>query len=85
MPCLGLADAVLATEFVDATASVHDLLLARIKGVAGGAHFDQEVLAERRTRREFIAATTSDLDVGIVGMDIGFHGFSLGSVPEKVA
>jgi hypothetical protein len=42
--------------------------------MAGRANLDDEVLAERRTRREFVAATAGDLDVRVVGMDIGFHG-----------
>ena len=68
------AHAVLATELVDAAARINDLLLARIEGMAGRADLDQEILAERRTRREFVAATAGDLDVRVVGMDIGFHG-----------
>ena len=70
------ADAVLATELVDAAASVHDLLLAGVKRVTRGAHFYRQILAERRTRREFVTATTVHLDVGVIGMNVGFHGGS---------
>ena len=78
-----LAHAVLAAELVDATTGIDDLLLARIERMTGGADLDHEVFAERRARREFIAATTGDLDVRIVGMDIGFHGCSLGRCLKK--
>jgi hypothetical protein len=69
-----LANAVLAAEFVDATARIDDLLLARIKRMTGRADLDHEVFAERRTRREFVAATAGNLDIRVVGMGIGFHG-----------
>ena len=51
--------------------------------MTGGADLDHQVFAERRARREFIAATTGDLDVRIVGMDVGFHGCSLGRCLKK--
>jgi hypothetical protein len=70
----GLAHAVLAAELVYATARVDDLLLARIERMAGRADLDNEIFAERLTRRKFVAATAGDLDVRVVGMDIGFHG-----------
>jgi hypothetical protein len=41
--------------------------------MARGADFDQEILTERRTRLEFVTATTSDLDGVVIGVNIGFH------------
>ena len=41
--------------------------------MTGGADLDHQVFAERRARREFIAATTGDLDVGVIGVNVGFH------------
>ena len=41
--------------------------------MAGGAHRYGEVFAERRSCRELVAATTGYLDIGVVGMDVGFH------------
>src|SRR5210317_1941494 len=75
LPGAGLksAHSVLATEFVHATAGVDDLLLAGIKRVARGAHFDVEFLAERRARFKFVAATTDDLDGFVIGVNVGFH------------
>ena len=70
----GLAHTVLAAELVYATARVDDLLLARIERMTGRADLDHEVLAKRRTRREFVAATAGYLDIRVVGMGIGFHG-----------
>jgi 2-keto-3-deoxy-galactonokinase len=68
-----LAHSVLAAEFVDASASIDDFLLAGVERVAGGAHLYEEILAKRRARRKFVATTTSDLDVGVIGVNIGFH------------
>ena len=48
---------------------VEDLLLAGIEGVALGAHFQMEILAERRLRLERVAAATLDLDLVVLGMD----------------
>jgi len=42
--------------------------------MAGRTHFYTEVFAERRSRRELVAATTGYFDVAIAGMDVGFHG-----------
>jgi hypothetical protein len=71
LPGAGLksAHSVLATEFVHATAGVDDLLLAGIKRVARGAHFDVEFLAERRARFKFVAATTDDLDGFVIARE----------------
>ena len=64
---------VLLAELVDPTARIDDLLLTCIKGVARRAHFDHEIFAERGTRRELVAATAGDLDICVVGMNVGFH------------
>jgi hypothetical protein len=76
--CLAV-DSVLATEFVNSTAGIDDLLLAGVKRMTRGTHFNKEILAERGTRREFVATTTSHLDVSVIGMNVGFHGGS----PER--
>jgi hypothetical protein len=68
-----LVDAVLATELVNATGSVNDLLLARIEGVAFGAHFHLQIFAERRSGGEFVATTTGYFDIRVVGMNVSFH------------
>jgi hypothetical protein len=41
--------------------------------MTGGANLDQEVFAERRTRRELITTTAGNFDICVVGMDVGFH------------
>jgi hypothetical protein len=81
LPVAGLpfAHSVFTAEFVYTAASINDLLFAGIKRVTGGANLDEEVFAERRTRREFITATTGYLDTSVVGMDVGFHCLALRS------
>ena len=75
-----LVHPVLAAELVDSPAGIDDLLLARVKRMTGRAHLDQKVFAERRTRREFVAATTSDLYIAVVRMNVGFHGLLSGAL-----
>ena len=70
---LVLAHPILATELVDATAGVNDLLLAGVERVTGGANLYKKVLTKRGARRKFVATTTGDLDVGVIGVNIGFH------------
>src|SRR3954470_8688849 len=61
---------VLLTELVYATASVDDLLLARIEGMAVRADFDLQVMTQRRTRQERVAAGTGHVCVFVLGMNI---------------
>jgi len=74
-----LAQTVFFTELVYTSAGIDDLLLARIKWVTCGAHFNAEILAERRACNELIATTTCDLDVVVIGMNVGFHDLALPS------
>ena len=74
-----LAQSVFLAELVDPSAGIDFLLLARVKRVARGAHFNKEILAERRARCELIATTTGDLDGVVIGMDVGFHFLALPS------
>src|SRR5262245_20959553 len=73
-----LLQAVLLAEAVDAAAGVHDLLLARVEGVAVRADFDLKVLAERRARLEGVATAAGHRDLGVLGMNTFFHGVSPG-------
>ena len=67
--------AVLLAEALDAAGGVDDLLLAGVEGVAGRAHFDVVLgLAHGRARHEGVAARAGDADVGVLGMDVRFHG-----------
>src|SRR5262245_13170002 len=65
---------VLLPEFIDTAGGVHDLLLARIEGVAARAHFDLQVVAQRGTRVEGIAAGAGDGDLFVIGVNRRFHG-----------
>ena len=47
--------------------------------MTGRADLDQEVFAERRTRRELVTATAGDFDFAVVGMDVGLHCLALRS------
>ena len=60
---------VLLAEAVDATAGVHDLLLARIERAAARAHFDLQVLPEGGARLENVPTAAGDGDRLVVGMD----------------
>jgi hypothetical protein len=74
----GLFHAVTLAEFLDATRSVNDLLLARIERMAGRAHFDVKlVLAQRGTGYKRAAARAGHSDVFVIGVNAGFHGNSL--------
>ena len=68
-----LAHTVLLAELVYASASINFLLLAGVKRVARGAHFNTEILAEGRASCELVATTTGDFDVVVIGMYVGFH------------
>jgi len=74
-----LAHTVFLAELVNAPASIDFLLLAGVKRVARGAHFNKEILAERRACCELVATTTGDLDVVVIGMNVGFHFLALPS------
>jgi len=73
MGLTGLAQTVLAAELIDPAARINDFLLPRVERVARRTHFDQQVLAQGRAGREFVAATTGHIDVVVVGMNVGFH------------
>ena len=64
---------VLLAELVDATAGVHDLLLAGVERMAGRADFNLQVVTERRTRLEGIPAGAGDRDGFVIGVDGGLH------------
>jgi hypothetical protein len=70
---VGLALAVFLAEFLHATGGVHDLLLAGIERVAGGADFNVQWFHHRGTRSERIPAAAGHCDVGILGMDFRLH------------
>ena len=77
-----LTHTVLLAELVYASASIDFLLLAGVKRVARGAHFNKEILAEGRASCELVATTTGDFDVVVIGMYVGFHFLSS---PEHAA
>jgi hypothetical protein len=64
---------VLLTEFIDATTSINNLLLAGIERVAVRADFDLQVMTKRRARDERVPATADHCRLFIFGMDSGFH------------
>jgi len=68
-----LTHTVLLAELVYASTGIDDLLLAGVKRVARGAHFNEEVLAEGRACCELVATTTGDFNVVVIGMYVGFH------------
>src|SRR5216683_7223088 len=64
---------ILLAEFIDATAGIHNFLLAGVERMAIGANFDLQILANGRARLEMVAAGASDRDDFIFWMDAGFH------------
>ena len=74
-----LAHAVLFAELVYTSARIDDLLLARVKRVARGAHFNTEILAESRACGELITTAASDFNAIIIWMNVGFHFLALRS------
>ena len=64
---------VLLAEFIDAAAGIYNFLLARVERMAIGAHFDLQIMADRRAGLELIAAGAGDGDDFIFWMDTGFH------------
>ena len=60
-------------EALNATTGVDQLLLARIERVAGRAHFDLQVMAQRRTGLEAVAASAVDVDLFVFGVAGFFH------------
>jgi pantothenate kinase-related protein Tda10 len=72
---LRLAEALL--ELGNATASIEDLLLARVERVALATHVSVNLATFGRAARHELAPTgTSDLGVDVLGVDTGFHYFS---------
>src|SRR5205807_2871731 len=69
---LGPAGAVAALEALDPSARVHQLLLARVEGVALVAQLDVEVRLGR-AGREGVAARAAHARLHVVGMNLGFH------------
>src|SRR5882672_12602763 len=65
---------ILLAELIDATAGIHNFLLAGIERMAVGANLDLQILADGRASLEMVAAGTSDRDDFVFWMDAGFHG-----------
>src|SRR6202021_558371 len=65
---------ILLAEFIDATAGIHNFLLAGVERMAVGANFDLQILANGRARLEMVAAGASDRDDFVFWVNAGFHG-----------
>src|SRR4029078_7977911 len=65
----------LALEALDAAAGVHPLLLAGVEGMAVGADLHVHV-ALGGSGDEFIPARAAHRGLGVLGMDVGLHGYS---------
>src|SRR3954452_24317969 len=64
--------AAAALEAVDPSAGVHELLAARVEGMAVRADLDVD-LALRRAGRELVPAGAADVRLDVLGMDFGLH------------
>jgi len=67
-----LLHSVFALEALDPARGIHQAVLAGIKRMALGAHFDV-YLRERRAGLEGVPASAGYYAAAILGMDSGFH------------
>jgi hypothetical protein len=72
-------------ELVDASAGIDHLLFTGIEGMAVRAHFDLQIVSQRRARLERIAAAAVDGNFFVLGMNAGFHGSRRWASLEKWA
>jgi hypothetical protein len=77
------ASAVFASELVNTTGGVDDLLLACIKWMASGANFNLQILTKCRLGLEGVAATAMDGDGLVFGMNIRLHNQALSKKSEQ--
>src|SRR3954454_7850010 len=76
-----------ALEALDTATGVHELLLARVEGVALRAELDAQGRCGR-PGRELVAARAVDLALDVLGVDLGLHKCSIvtgGDVPTRSA
>jgi hypothetical protein len=64
---------VLFAEFIDATAGIHNLLLAGIERMAVRTNFDLQILPDGRAGLELVSAGTGDRDLFVLWVNAGFH------------
>src|SRR5271163_2903282 len=64
---------IFLAEFIDAAAGIDDFLFARVEGMAVGAHFDLQVMADGRASLEFVPAGAGDHDLFVIWVNAGFH------------
>lgn len=64
---------VFAAEFIHPSGGVNNFLLAGIKGVAGGAYVNMQLLGAGGARHKCIAATAHYFNFIILGVYIRFH------------
>ncbi len=64
-------------ELVDASASIHNLLLAGIEGVAARANVNMDFTHASGLRHNNVATTTGGFHFFVFGMDICLHNFRL--------
>jgi hypothetical protein len=68
-----LHGAVFLPEALDAASGIDNLLLARVKRMAGGTNFDMQWLATGGAGREGVATTAGDVDFNVIRVNAGFH------------
>ena len=68
---------VLALEALDPTCGIHNLLLTGEEWMAFVTNFDLDRIL-RSASDELVSASTADIALDVVGMDIGLHDYSIG-------
>jgi hypothetical protein len=64
-------------ESIDSTAGIQHFLFAGIERMALGANVYVNILSQRGAGHDHIAATAGSGNLGVGGMDIGFHKITL--------
>ena len=60
-------------EALDSAAGIEDFLLAGIKRVAGGTHFQMNVLTQCRASRDNVPTAAGRFYIVVFGMDVRLH------------
>jgi hypothetical protein len=66
---------VFLAELINATTGIHDLLFARIEGMAVRTDFDLQIVPKRRARDERVPAAAHHGRIFVFGMNSGLHDF----------
>lgn len=64
---------VFLTELVNAASGINNFLLARVKRMARRTNLNVQLVFESGSSFKLVATAAGDLQVMIIGMNLGFH------------